>query len=833
MSPISFRHRIDHKPLICHLGSNAPHFLDESIGESGKLLLRQSALSIPIPPGIILTKNVAKHYVGSKDFLETFVRKELQAALLKIDKELKTKLGHKRPGPLFSLTSTNLFRPYSFEFIGLNEKNITDFEPYCPDGKAIYLNFLRFIKDLSSFIFHIQKRGFQSAFEQIKKNEGAVLDSDVTTDGLQEACLFFLHIFKKEAGRLFPHTIEEQIELLLKAIYQRWEEESEDPINSIIGTTKPMEPELLIQGMVFSNLSAYSGQGTLYSRNPANGDLEIYGDYFQKRGSEDIFNEKALNTIYSSDIRSLQYLMPSVFNELLFFTKKIENDLQAIVRIEFTIEEGVLFITNLGKAEGQPLSILKSISHLMQEGIIDASLAILKLDPNQVQEAFLQSETFRFDNGCKKFAAAEAPSTGLCVGKLTFTENSLQGPAILFKENDADIATPEGICGVIVLKGTKSSPFFQNLRKKNIPSLILENEVILNPELKCLLFNDQILKEGDLVAIDASEKRIVLLDSLYQEISKKRCSLPFFEPIRHSANEVKSLEIIPCINEKDLVSHLNESCCINLDSMLSSLRGSQWTFFLGNDVEKKDSFERIRAALKEKLSSILPKLANIHDIHFLFPIETITQKRESSSLADYLDGVDNKPKQREKAEGIVQTLIKNHITFEEACPYLLEAITFSIADSLKNISLNKTVFFLQNIHHKTLFIAIKKRIIEKLKAEGRFSLISKLDWGITITPSSLPEDFSALISEADYLLFDMRTKNTESDPPYEILRLAVKEAKGTNPALKIGILSEECFSIPLASFAERYGIPLMITKPHLIDSCALSAAKEHIFPKTS
>lgn len=339
---------------------------DSPLSDPSKFLLKTSAKAIPIPPGIILTKALAP-LTTENYFLHSFVNGELKDCLKEIDRDLQSRLKAKRPGPLFSLKSLNTThsKGYSFDFIGLSEKNVAVFEPYCLDGKAIYLNFLRFIKDFSSFVFHIPGCEFIDMWEQLKINEGIERDSEASNALLQEACLFFLHIFKKETGRLFPQNLEEQLELLLNAIFDRWHEESEDPINAITRLAKPQEPEFLIQGMVFSNLSAYSGQGTIYSGK----ETEIHGDYFQKRGCDDLFGD-CQNTVYAHDILSLKYLMPSLFHELLFFTKKIEEDLKGEVRIDFTIEEGVLFITHLSKA-GEEMA-----SQFVKEELIDPQFAL-------------------------------------------------------------------------------------------------------------------------------------------------------------------------------------------------------------------------------------------------------------------------------------------------------------------------------------------------------------------------------------------------------------------------------------------------------------------------
>lgn len=839
MSPIPFRQRSGStmgRHCFFYLENSRQLLQEECIGEAGRRVIRLASLSIPMPPGMVITKQTAKEALTISDFLKSFVKKELTVNLLRIDAKLTESLGNKRPAKLFSLCSLqskeNPFsRTYSFDFIGLSEKNITDFEPFCPDGKAIYLNFLRFIKDLSSFVFHISKHPFQSAWEHIKKNEGALLDSDVTSEGLHEACLHFLHIFKKEVGRAFPVTMEEQFELLINAIYHRWQTELEDPLNSLIGAPRTEEPELMIQGMVFSNLTAYSGQGTFYSRNPTNGNPEIYGDYFQKRGSEDIFDDHtSTKRLFSTDLKSLQYLMPSVYRELLTYSELIEKELLETVRVDFTIEDGHLFITNIAKGDEQPLSSIKSLAELAKKGAIDRKTLLERIDPDQAIKAAEQLDTIIQHKETCLITSMEAPSAGLAVGKIAFSkgkaeEITLKGDrAILLKEDDAEMnGITNDLSGVITLKGIKTGYFFQSLRLRNIPSIILGEEVMFDKKEGILKFPEGEVREGDILVFDTNQNKLFKKDNQEEVAIKRRGASGLFEPIKQIADKVKSLTIIPLTHMQEINSTGHELKCLNLESLMDSLAEEHSVPLIEISLGRENK-ALIRSEIKNRIASLLYRKQSTHPIFFLLP--------KAEGIIDKLTSLVNKER-----KPCLKSLGKRELSWDNIALPLLETIALAISDCLQEPAFRRNVLILQDIHHREQFLMIKKSVIEKLKTEGSFPFVSNLEFGAAIVPDMLPTDFEKLMSEVSYLFLDGRetapsfgtlfpnASSQRSRNMFEIHKLILKSAKTANPGLQSALIASNDRTPAFASFAEENGIAFLLCKQEMVDPALIAAAK--------
>ncbi|CRX38989.1 hypothetical protein [Estrella lausannensis] len=838
MSPIPFRQRSGTMGRHCffYLENSRQLLQEECIGESGRRLVRLASLSIPMPPGMVITKQAAKEALTTGDFLKGFVKKELASGLLHIDAKLTESLGNKRPGKLFSLCSLQakespFSRTYSFDFIGLSEKNISEFEPFCPDGKAIYLNFLRFIKDLSSFVFHISKHPFQSAWEHIKKNEGALLDSDVTSEGLHEACLHFLHIFKNEGGRAFPTTMEEQFELLIHAIYQRWQTELEDPLNSLIGAPRTEEPELMIQGMVFSNLTAYSGQGTFYSRNPTNGNPEIYGDYFQKRGSEDIFDDHtSTKRLFSSDIKSLQYLMPSVYREITAYAALIEHELLETVRVDFTIEDGHLFITNIVKADEQPLSSIKSLTELIKKGAIDKKTLLERIDPVEAMKAAEQLDTIIQHKETCLVDTMEAPSAGLAIGKIAFSKAKADEIAnngesvILLKEDDAELSgVTNNLSGVITLKGIKTGYFFQTLRLRNIPSMILGEEVMFDKKEGILRFPEAEIREGDTLVFDTNQNKLFKKDNQEEITIRRRGASALFEPIKKIADKVKSLTIIPLATPQDINSSGQEFKCLNLDSLMESLAQEHPLALIEISLGRENK-ALIRSELKNRIASALYRKQSTHPVLFLLPgAEAIIHKLTK------MVGKERKP--------CLNSLGKRELSWDNIALPLLEAFALAISDCLQEPAFRRNVLILQDIERREQFLDWQKTVIEKLKTEGRFPFISSLEFGVAITPETLPTDFDKLMPEVSYLLLDARRPPPpfENSAPiassrrqrdtFEIQKLILKSAKNANSLLQSALIADNDRAAALASFAEENGVDFLLCKQEMIDPALIAAAK--------
>lgn len=836
MSPIPFIQRACTMGRHCffYLENSRQLMQEECIGEAGKRLVQLSSLAIPLPPGMIITKQTAKEALSFTDFLKGFVKHELTAGLHRIDAKLTESIGHKRPGKLFSLRSLqqrdNPFsRAYSFDFIGLSEKNVADFEPFCPDGKAIYLNFLRTIKDLSSFVFHISKHPYQTAWEHIKKNEGALIDSDVTTEGLHEACLHFLHIFKKEAGRSFPSSLEEQFDLLLSAIYHRWQTEVDDPLNNLIGRPRIEEPELMIQCMVFSNLSAYSGQGTLYSRNPTNGNPELYGDYFQKRGSEDIFDDHtSTKRLFSTDLKSLQYLMPSVFQEIVSYSSLIEKELQETTRVDFTIEDGHLFITNITKGDEQPLCTIKSLSEMFKKDLINSKTLLKRIHPQQALKAAEQLDTLQQQGEKCLIESMEAPSAGVAIGKLVLSNEMAEkvakegGMPILLKEDDSEVSGFENdLSGVIALKGIKTSYFFQRLRLKNIPSIILGEEVLFDKKEKALKFPEGDVHEGDLIAFDTNQSKLFKTDTPSNITLKRRGSSGLFEPLKLMADHLKSLTVFPILSVQDLNHAAAELKFLDLESLVQSTLEEHPAE--AQALSLRENRALIRSAIKNKLASSLYRRNSTHPLFFLFP-KTDNLFRQFFS------------KQSDERRLCLDSLGKRERSWEAALP-LIESAVLAISDCLKETHFGRNILLFQDIRSREQFIKMHKTLTEKLKTEGHFPFISTLEFGLSISPYFLPADFEMLMREVSFLFLDGRdaaanehpffqkTSQEETKISFEILKIIMKAAKGGNPLLQTALLANNELALPFATFAEENGVNYLVCRQEMVDPAAIAAAK--------
>jgi pyruvate,orthophosphate dikinase len=393
----------------------------EILGGKGANLSDMTKLGLPVPPGFTITTEVCAAFYKSGQKLPTGLMDQVHKEVATLEKELGKSFGDNRNPLLVSVRSgAAASMPGMMDTIlnlGLNDVAVAGLAGATANERFAYDAYRRFINMYSDVVLLVDHHHFEAAFDQIKKEFKAKLDTDVPAAGLKKLCDEYKKVCKKHSGREFPQDPYRQLEGAIEAVFRSWNTprairyRQVENIRGLLGTA------VTVQSMAYGNMGDDSGTGVAFTRNPSTGENEFFGEFLINAQGEDVV----------AGIRTPRHIdeMPSwnrqIHKELLQIKKILENHYRDMQDIEFTIERGRLFMlqTRAGKRTGA--AAVKIACDLVREKLIDERTALRRIPASDLTQLLLPS----FDPAAKKKATKVAKglpaSPGAAVGALAFT----------------------------------------------------------------------------------------------------------------------------------------------------------------------------------------------------------------------------------------------------------------------------------------------------------------------------------------------------------------------------------------------------------------------------
>ena len=416
------------------------------LGGKGGNLSEMKKIGLPIPEGIIVSTTACKEFFkdGKK------ITKELENEILEKLEYLQEVTGKKFEGENPLLVSVRSGAPVSMPGmmdtilnLGMNdntaEKMITIFK----DKVFVHELYCRFIQMFSEIVMGIEKEHFFKLKEQLfaeRKDEDKIETYKMVIKASKE-------LYKKETGKDFPESPKEQLFMAVNAIFNSWENDRAILYRKINGIDDSMGTAVVIQEMVFGNLNEISGTGVAFSRNPSNGEKEVFGEYLLKAQGEDIV--AGIRT--PEPISKLKEQLPEIYDQFIKLAKVLEDHNKDMQDIEFTIENGKLYLLQTRNGKRSPYAAVKIAVDMVKEGILTKEEAIMKVDPNVLPQ-LLHGD---FDPEATKIAILLGKglpgSAGVAIGRVMFASERVETRAlsILVREE----TSPEDIKGISLAQG--------------------------------------------------------------------------------------------------------------------------------------------------------------------------------------------------------------------------------------------------------------------------------------------------------------------------------------------------------------------------------------------
>jgi len=516
------------------------------LGGKGANLAEMSALGIPVPPGFTITTEVCAKYYELGKKLPANLDKEIDTNLAKIESSTGMKFGDVKNPLLVSIRSgAASSMPGMMDTIlnlGLNDETVAGLQNKTGNKRFVWDAYRRFLQMFGDVVLNVPHHQFESILAKIKTERKAKLDTDLSSEDLQEVAEQFKRAIKESTGHDFPQDTREQLDLAIKAVFGSWNNKRAilyrklNDIKGLLGTA------VNVQAMVFGNMGETSGTGVCFSRNPSTGENKFYGEYLMNAQGEDVV--AGIRTPQS--IEQLEKTNPDCYRQLCKYRDRLEKHYRDMQDMEFTIQEGKLYILQTRSGKRTAHAAVKIAVDMVKERLISKEEAILRIEANSLNQ--LLHKTLKVANNDKPLAKGLPASPGAAVGKVVFDAHEA---ARLVEEENEDVVlvrietSPEDLIGmnaakgILTARGGMTSHAAVVARGMGKCCVCGCSELTINESAKTLTIGDKNLAEGDFITLDGSKGEVYAgkLATVDPELSGE------FGQLMKWADEFRQLEV--------------------------------------------------------------------------------------------------------------------------------------------------------------------------------------------------------------------------------------------------------------------------------------------------
>lgn len=427
----------------------------ELLGGKGANLAEMVSLGLPVPTGFTVTTEACNRYYSDGETIAPAIQDEIMAALKAMEEASGKVFGDpKRPLLLSVRSGARASMPGMMDTIlnlGFNDEVAKGLVELTDNRRFVYDSYRRFIMMFSDVVLGMPRALFEEAFDEAKAKRGTENDLDLNADDLEGIVESFKAIYKQARGEAFPQDVHEQLILSIEAVFRSWNTERAIYYRKMNHIPSHWGTAVNVQEMVYGNMGENSGTGVAFSRNPATGENKLYGEYLMNAQGEDVV--AGVRTPFTID--HLEEQMPEVYRQFSEIAHALERHYGDMQDLEFTIEDGKLFILQTRNGKRTATAALQIAVDLVAEGIISREEALLKIDP-QTLDTLLHPG---FDPDALAEATAVTKglpaSPGAATGQIVFTADQAmeakeaKRPVILVREE----TSPEDIRGMSAAEG--------------------------------------------------------------------------------------------------------------------------------------------------------------------------------------------------------------------------------------------------------------------------------------------------------------------------------------------------------------------------------------------
>ena len=483
------------------------------LGGKGANLAEMTNIGMPVPSGFTVTTEACNKYYKDGKELSSEVIDQIKEALEKLEAKSGKKFGNLENPLLVSVRSgARASMPGMMDTVlnlGLNDDIAASFSEKIGNKRFVYDSYRRFIQMFADVVKGYSKSKFETIIDEVKTKKGVKNDIELDENDMVLLTSLFKNAYKEFAGEDFPQDPIVQLIEAVKAVFRSWNNERAIYYRRINDIPSSWGTAVNVQEMVYGNSGENSGTGVAFTRNPATGEKALFGEYLINAQGEDVV--AGIRT--PSPIATLKEEMPEVYKEFASIAQELEKHYKDMQDMEFTIENGKLFILQTRNGKRTARAAVKVAVDLVNEKMISKEEAVLMVEPKQLDALLHPTFTAQSLKSGKVVATGLAASPGAGTGKIYFNaadviENKKKGIDSLLvrlETSPEDIEGMNSSKGVLTIRGGMTSHAAVVARGMGICCVSGASSIVINEEEKTLKMPDgTIYKEGDYLSIDGS-----------------------------------------------------------------------------------------------------------------------------------------------------------------------------------------------------------------------------------------------------------------------------------------------------------------------------------------
>jgi len=484
------------------------------LGGKGANLAQMAKLGLPVPPGFTISTEVCNYFYQQGYNYPPELKAELEEAVKKVEKAKGAEFGNKENPLLFSVRSgARISMPGMMDTVlnlGLNDEITESLAP--KNDRFVWNSYWRFIFMFADVVMGAPKEELDEVLEEIKKEKGLKGDLDLKAGDWQETVRRLKIKVKNLTGKEIPQDPWEQLWMATGAVFKSWNTPRAITYRKLNKISDDWGTAVNAQSMVFGNFNENSGSGVGFTRNPASGEKKLYGEFLINAQGEDVV--AGIRTPFP--VEKLKEVFPQCYQQLLKISETLENYFKDTQDIEFTIENGKLWMlqTRTGKRTAQ--AAVKMALDMVKEGLIDKNTALLRIEPKSIESFFRPS----FDPKFKKEILAKglAASPGAAVGEVVFdplesVELVDKGHKVILVRMETSPDDIQGIAaaeGILTARGGMTSHAALVTRGMGKPGIVGCEALYIDYKNEQFRARDKAVKKGQFISIDGTSGEVMM-----------------------------------------------------------------------------------------------------------------------------------------------------------------------------------------------------------------------------------------------------------------------------------------------------------------------------------
>ena len=485
------------------------------LGGKGSNLCEMTRLGLPVPPGFVITTQVCRDYLAGDYTLPEGLAGTVRECIAELEESIGHQFGSTTNPLLVSVRSgARISMPGMMDTIlnlGINDEIVEGLGKMMGERRPAWDAYRRFIQIYAEVVQEVPPEPFEECLSEHKARAGVELDYQLTAEQLQAITRDFKDIARESAGAPPPDKPWEQLFDAVEAVFRSWNNSRAIVYRNQYGIDHDMGTAVTIMGMVYGNLGLTSGTGVLFTRDPSTGKREVYGEFLTNAQGEDV----VAGVRTPEPLSALAGTMPERSEELLRLASNLEEHYRDVQDVEFTIEQGRLYLLQTRSAKRTPLSSVKTAVDMVREGMITQAQALKRVDPEEITQLLVPQ--FAADLSPSELqerllTTGAGASPGAASGRVCFNADvaedlARRGEQVILVRPETKPDDIHGIIasnGVVTSRGGVTSHAAVVTRGLGKPCIVGCEGMQVDLELQEMSGNGLVLREGDRVSIDGA-----------------------------------------------------------------------------------------------------------------------------------------------------------------------------------------------------------------------------------------------------------------------------------------------------------------------------------------